>query len=1002
MALSVTRPVVCPVLVGRDREVAWLQQELFEAAAGPGRTALISGEAGIGKSRLIDELEAPAAELGFLKLRGACFESDASFPFAPVIDLVRSFLASPPLTESAIDDREQLAEVAPLLTGSTERTPKVAALPADPEQARRHIVDALTGFVVKQSARQPVLFVIEDIHWSDEATLELTLNLARRAPEHPILTLLSYRAEDLNAAQAHFLAELERRRLASELALHPLDAADVGAMVAAILARGASVPPPFVEAVHSVAEGNPYVVEELLKSLAAQEPTPSGSADYEVWREHLTVPRSIQDWVLRRLVSVSGPAQRILTLAAVAGRRFEFELLLNLSGHDEPALLELLRELVTAQLFVEEADDRFAFRHALTRQAVYERLLSHERRGLHHRIAEALEQQAAGLDGAHQADLAYHWYAAESWERALAYARRMGERARAIHAPQAAVEHFSHAIEATEKLGRAVPCDLYRSRGQAYEVQGQLDRAFGDLERALSAAREVGDGDAEWQAQLDLGFLSMSRDLGQAGDRFSQALAVAERLGDQRKRAYSLNRLGNCLANKRQPERAQGLYEEALTVFQELDDRLGQGETLDLLSLATYLRGDRLGALGCLEKAARHFRELGERQRLASVLITSSQLRSPSRVFDVLPGARCVKAAALGEAEEALVIAREIGWRAGESWALAELAGCLAGDGEYGRALSSAHRAAAIAEDIEHQHLMAVTHGTLGAIHGDLLMADEALEHCARAYALGRETGSDHVSGLAARFLASAYILNRNLTQAEQLLRENVRAEAAVDTLIEAGLLAVYAELRLAQRDPEQALSIADRLAVWAGSNGGREVVPQLARLRGEALLALGSRSEAEASLRSARDAAEQQHARPALWRLDTALGKVLYAGGHRAEAERAYARARVTVTELGETIPEEDIRAEFLRRALKLVPGATLPSTLRSAKAMHGGLTARERQVAAFIAQGLTNAQIAMAWVVSERTVETHTGHIRDKLGFTARTQIAGWAVEHGLDAPP
>jgi non-specific serine/threonine protein kinase len=137
------------------------------------------------------------------------------------------------------------------------------------------------------------------------------------------------------------------------------------------------------------------------------------------------------------------------------------------------------------------------------------------------------------------------------------------------------------------------------------------------------------------------------------------------------------------------------------------------------------------------------------------------------------------------------------------------------------------------------------------------------------------------------------------------------------------------------------------------------------------------------------------------LWRLDTALGKVLYAGGRRAEAEKAYSRARGTVTELGETIPEEDTRVQFLRRALKLVPGTTKPSSLQSAKTANGGLTAREREVAAFIAHGLTNAQIAAALVVSERTIESHTGHIRDKLGFTSRTQIAGWAVERGLVEP-
>jgi predicted ATPase len=155
------------------------------------------------------------------------------------------------------------------------------------------------------------------------------------------------------------------------------------------------------------------------------------------------VPRTIQDAVLRRLVRLSPAAQRSARLAAVAGRRFDFAMLQALVGEDEPTLLQHLGELVAAQLVVEESAERFAFRHALTRQAIYTQLLARERRGLHQAVAEALEQLTADSADLRLPDLAYHHYQAGNWPKVLPYAQLMGERDQAMHAPQAAVEHFS-------------------------------------------------------------------------------------------------------------------------------------------------------------------------------------------------------------------------------------------------------------------------------------------------------------------------------------------------------------------------------------------------------------------------------------------------------------------------------------------------------------------------------------------------------------------------------
>src|SRR5262249_39374842 len=157
--------------------------------------------------------------------------------------------------------------------------------------------------------------------------------------------------------------------------------------------------------------------------------------------------------------------------AAVAGRRFDFATLRDLTNEVETLLLQHLRELVEAQLIVEESAERFAFRHALVRQAVYGQLLTRERQSLHRVIAEALERRVDESLESRLPALAYHFHAADEWAKSVEYSGRMGDRARAMRAPRAAIEHYSHALEAAERLGRVLPLDLVRARGQVYETR---------------------------------------------------------------------------------------------------------------------------------------------------------------------------------------------------------------------------------------------------------------------------------------------------------------------------------------------------------------------------------------------------------------------------------------------------------------------------------------------------------------------------------------------------
>ena len=214
-------------------------------------------------------------------------------------------------------------------------------------------------------------------------------------------------------ALAHFLAMLDRERIATEYVLARLSAPEVAAMLRAIFGPDARMRRDMTETIYTLTEGNPFFIEEIAKSVGV------GGGDSLPMAETVPIPRSVQDAVRRRSARLDTAAQELLRIAAVAGRRFDFALLHALSGRDEAALLRTIKQLIAAQLVVEESADQFAFRHALTQQAIYGELLARERRALHGTIAATIARLYAETLDAHLADLAYHAYEAGAWEQAL-------------------------------------------------------------------------------------------------------------------------------------------------------------------------------------------------------------------------------------------------------------------------------------------------------------------------------------------------------------------------------------------------------------------------------------------------------------------------------------------------------------------------------------------------------------------------------------------------------
>jgi DNA-binding CsgD family transcriptional regulator/Flp pilus assembly protein TadD len=996
---------VSPRIIGRESELNTLGQALQAAQRAEGHCILMAGEAGVGKSRLLDELRQRAVGERFAVLQGHCFEQDITFPYSLWISALRDRLAW-----SAASEIEKL--LGPLASEFVKFLPELALIlpgveptPAlDPESEKRRLFEALGRFTSHLAGANPLLIVLEDLHWSDEASLDFLHAFTHRVADRPLLLIATYRSDEQPPQLTRFLAQVNRERVAEELVLAPLTRHQAVEMMGAALNLQGPPEEAFLDAVMRLTEGNPFFIEEILKTLTAAGDAPGAIRN---WRRHpaqeLQMPSSVSDAVQRRMASLKPETLRVLRLAAAIGQRLSFELLRQVSSQDDPAVLAAVKDLLAAQLLVEESADQFAFRHALTRDAVYNGMLLRERQVLHRQIGETMERFWGAAISSHVTELAYHFDQAGVWDKALEYSQRAGVQAQQLHAPREALAHFSRAVKAAEQLNIPPAWLIPSGRAHALELLGEFERARADYETALELARRAEDRGGEWATLIDLGFLWQSRDWVRAGSYFERAYDLARSIENTALIAQSLNRIGNWQTNRAQPREALSAHQQALALFQDVNDRRGMAQTLDLLGFDSYALGEVIQGAAYCEQAEPILRELDDRQGLANTL-TNLGMRA---ILDteVLGDLNLYHLAALSET--ALETARSCDYRVGEGFALNMAAACLCRAGAYGRGLEFLGRASSIAEEIEHRELVMSVHLTWGIeLYTGLLASAQAREHLEAGLAAARELGAVALTLISTARLATACILQDDLARAQGLL-DGVLPAGLLDVtgmnVLLRGCWAARAELELAMGNPGRALEIVERLLASTANLAqyGPQAVPRLSQLRGQALVALGRNAEALAELQGALIVAGARREPPMVWRLHADLGHAYRALRRREEAKQNFSSARMVLQQLAATVPDDALREHFLKQALARLPAAPASTPRRAAQQEFGGLTERERQVAALVAQGKSNREIAEALSITVRTVEAHITRTLDKLGLKSRAAVAAWMVAKGLAQP-
>jgi predicted ATPase len=449
-----------PLLVGREEESGLLRRRWAQSTAGLGQVVFVSGEAGIGKSALVEELRAQVRAEGWPRMAFRCSPYHTTSALYPVIThLERLWQLAPDDTSATklakLETGLQpsglpLAEVAPLFAGLLSvplPTERYAALTMTPQQQKQQMLDALLAWLAAEAERQPVLVAWEDLQWADPTTLEVLGLVVDQAPTAPMLHVLTFRPE--------FSPPWPQRSHITPLVLSRLERPQVEALIAQ-RAVGKTLPAEVVQHIVAKTDGVPLYVEELTKMLLAS-PLLREEADQYVLTGPLrsvAIPDTLQDALMARLDQLNR-AKEVAQLGAVLGREFAYELLQAIAAQDEDTLQEGLAQLVAAELLYQRGRPpraRYLFKHALIQDAAYASLLKSTRQQVHQQIAQVFEAQFPALVETQPELVAQHYTAAGCAEQAVVYWQRAGQQASERSAHLEAISHVTTGIELLKTL----------------------------------------------------------------------------------------------------------------------------------------------------------------------------------------------------------------------------------------------------------------------------------------------------------------------------------------------------------------------------------------------------------------------------------------------------------------------------------------------------------------------------------------------------------------------
>jgi ATP/maltotriose-dependent transcriptional regulator MalT len=969
------RRITSPFIVGRALELNQLLDALDRVTARQPGVVVISGEAGVGKTRLLTEFLAQARSAGSVVAGGACVPLAAGgLPYHPLSQALRGLEQQLDPESRAWLEEPARRELRHLFPGWQEPAPRVDA------NSISRLFDAFVDLVERVGSERVLAVAIEDLQWADRSTLDLLSYLVRAVERGRLLVVATLRTEDapLRTDLIEFLTELRRARRIDELELRRLDREETARLIDAIQG-GASAG--LADEIYARSDGNPFFVEELL----AGPP------------EARRLSPTLRDVALGQVAALSESAQQIVRVACIAARSVDHDLLVSvaeLGDHGSDGLHEALRHHV---LMLDPDTDRFRFRHAIVREAVYDEVLPGERKRLHRIFAQTLSAAMEGraLDPAAAAELAYHWDRAGVAELAFPAYLQAARVAQESYAHHEALRHFVRAVELADARGAEglVTPKLLQDASDAARLAGDMDSAAELMRRALDSMAPDAD-------PLDLGLA-----LGQLAQRLwevaqpVQALETIEKavgavanLPPSRGKAQVFADHGRLLLLSMRLEEAAARSREALAFARAVGARIEAADAMITLGSAVAAIDDYEEGLALLAQGAQIADELGD------VFLMTRAAMNTTYVLGM--GGRDQELVSVGM--RALAKARQLGvGRSLGCLILVNLMDGLISIGRFDEAEQLANEARERLLSPLNSTYLATSLLRLGAERRDL---DTVLEALQMLPPLG--LSAEPTLGTPSEFEEMEVALAQSQwSVVREVAARATKLSAYSQEFPEIFVAGIRAEAELAAiarlRHDDGAVRECERYAAALNETLTSLVLPaRFSRARVDAQIALGAaqmtrvlgRSEPEAWARAVQ-ACElggyPQALADAQFRLAEAM---LGARGGRVEAAVVLRNALAGARKLRIRPLVQEIEALAARARIDLEEVRPAPASREGGTGL--GLTRRELEVLRLIAAGRTNREIAVRLFVGQKTVATHVSNILGKLGAANRVEAVAIAT--------
>lgn len=956
-----------PTLIGRKRERAMLRRLIASAADGNGSVAMLFGEPGIGKTRLVQEAAALARAEGFIVCFGSCSEREGRPPYAPWVEILTQYtrtLEPGSFSDGGSESAAVIAAVVPELDWASDT--KLERLTSEEERIR--FFEAVVRLL--QSTERLLVIVLDDLQWADPPTLDLLEYVARSLERARLLILGTHRDVDLGPEHplSECLAELDRDRRYEPINLRPLTLEETAALAGQL--TDASVSPTVAVAIHAETSGNPFFIEEVVREavregfdLASELSSPT------LWPISPTIRRAVS----RRLARLSSDANIILSVASAFAGPFAFEVLLAATELDEETMLDRLDEVLATGIIRPVADaDAYEFSHSLLRQTLYDELSPSRRTRLHRRVAQALGRAYAGREGEAAAELASQFHRSRSLpgaEQGVPLALLAAERAAAQYAHAEAVTYLRMARDLAASIGPAqraqISCGLAIAEVEALMVKASLET----VEEALATLAEA---EAKPRAVVD--FLRLAVwSLNDAGAPYEAVTALVERgLASTTRKDLAWARLKLAerplemlSAGPLRAGRWLGFDREAVRIARESGEETDYARTIELMD----------------------WRSRAETEALYRLVQTWTDPTVAIHGLSVVVRDLVTKHGAFVEAEEVCTRLVELGERVGSvaarSYGLLYLTHVHAARGELSRARESLGRAGEDIDRLGSGHRLRILRRFVEFMLGQY--ADVDLTRFARIESERAFDPGTHpwITLLHASAAAYAHARSAGAAEARRYLGWIVPALGTLDPkTINQGASVFFTTAAAWELGEAEHAGELRRMALDLIASEVCDYTPVSSELTvARAAALLDDLDEARSYFDRARIVLDERGTRPLRAIVDYDEALVL--------------RQRDAGVAAGLL---ESARAEFAELEMKgwLERADTLLSSLRSVHPC--GLTPREAEVLGLLASGRTNREIAAELVISVHTVERHLATIYRKIGARNRTDATAFAHTSGL----